>query len=618
MSSRARSAAPDARVCPAHEGVFTARPDQMYDGTPPCPSELAWPTVAEATDRVRYWRSPHEYYADRPLESTYVYPAAVGEKELLRMALEQPLQHPLCPPLEGEQVPADQARLLPAHAELLATARRHPALAAGRQLLERGGADADALIRQSLLYAVRVVGSGIFVRITNGQLQQFIPFTTWDATNRWGPRLSAADGTPEQFVERLAQQTHRPLHEFITDPSHWIAGSGDVVGVEQWTGRAVSGKVAEFAYLLWLTLSRYRVPDCVFIYNRRDTPVVRANPEHHPHFHLFDNMEEPLSADEQLLHAGGAIPFLSEATIAPPSNGVAPHSNSVAGDADMFSLFADVPVPTQDDVCLGSGLAFVHSKKQVVRPPDLSAAQYAAAWKTQRPTAVFRGAATGAGTDDAVTRSRQPANYNQRLVVARMSAQCAVRRDCAPDGVPLLNAGITSYNARPRKTYGYPLSMVNIRRLGLDRATYLDAAEQKTFRYHLYIDGHSVAFRLPSIMLSGHLVLYVASRVGHTAWWSPLLTPNVHYVPVRSDLSNLLEQVLWCRKNDAAAQKIAAAGRAVMLELFPPPVPAADRHQTAAAGSSYLTAYMAATLRAIAPRPQTSAAASKPMLAKSL
>jgi hypothetical protein len=55
-----------------------------------------------------------------------------------------------------------------------------------------------------------------------------------------------------------------------------------------------------------------------------------------------------------------------------------------------------------------------------------------------------------------------------------------------------------------------------------------------------------------------------------------------------------------------------------MLELFPPPVPAADRHQTAAAGCSYLTAYMAATLRAIAPRPQTSAAASKPMLAKSL
>jgi len=613
----------DARVRPAHEGVFTARPEQMYDGPPPCPSELAWPTVAEAVERARYWRSPHEHYRDRPLESTYVFPAAVGEAELMRMKDEQ---FPPCPLLASaadaadgaasavasgdKRVPADRARLLPAHAEILLAARKNPALTAGRRILERGGADADALICRSLMYAVRVVGSGIFVRISGGRLSQFLPFTTWDSSNRWGPAMPVAGGvSPRQFVERLARQARRPMSEFVGDPSRWVAGSGDVVGLEKWTGRAVSGKVAEFAYLLWLTLSRFRVPDCAFIYNRRDTPVVRSDPSLHPHFHLFDRMDEPLSPEEALTHEGGALPFLSESTICEAG------ADAASPAAAWFVTFADIPVPTQDDVCLGSGLAFVHSRKQVPRPPDISDAELARLWARRRPTAVFRGAATGVGVDDAVARGGKPANFNQRLVVARLGAQCAARKDCSPGGAPLLDAGITSFNARPRKTLGFPLAIVDVRRLGCSRADFLDSSAQGSFRYQLYIDGHSVAFRMPSLMLSGHLVLRVVGRVGHAAWWSPLLRAGVHFVPVRADMSDLLDQIRWCREHDAEAQKIAAAGRAVMLELFPPPpAPPADadgmaRHRAAAAGCEYLAAYMASVLRAIAPRQTAPAAA---------
>ncbi len=33
-------------------------------------------------------------------------------------------------------------------------------------------------------------------------------------------------------------------------------------------------------------------------------------------------------------------------------------------------------------------------------------------------------------------------------------------------------------------------------------------------------------------------------------WFSHLLKPYIHYVPVKSDLSDLIEKIQWCRDND--------------------------------------------------------------------
>ncbi len=39
-------------------------------------------------------------------------------------------------------------------------------------------------------------------------------------------------------------------------------------------------------------------------------------------------------------------------------------------------------------------------------------------------------------------------------------------------------------------------------------------------------------------------------------WFSHLLKPYIHYVPVKSDLSDLIEKIQWCRDNDEKCKEI--------------------------------------------------------------
>jgi hypothetical protein len=55
----------------------------------------------------------------------------------------------------------------------------------------------------------------------------------------------------------------------------------------------------------------------------------------------------------------------------------------------------------------------------------------------------------------------------------------------------------------------------------------------------------------------GCCVLIVESAEKWKMWFSDMLEPYVHYVPVRSDLSDLIDQIKWCQKNDGKCKAIA-------------------------------------------------------------
>jgi hypothetical protein len=59
-------------------------------------------------------------------------------------------------------------------------------------------------------------------------------------------------------------------------------------------------------------------------------------------------------------------------------------------------------------------------------------------------------------------------------------------------------------------------------------------------------------------MLTGSLILRVMSE--YTSWVDHLLVPNVHYIPVKPDLSDLVAKIEWCKSHDLKASKIANAG----------------------------------------------------------
>jgi len=50
------------------------------------------------------------------------------------------------------------------------------------------------------------------------------------------------------------------------------------------------------------------------------------------------------------------------------------------------------------------------------------------------------------------------------------------------------------------------------------------------------------------------------------------LKPDKHYIPVKQDLSDLLEKIDWARKNDAVVQQIAKNAGALVAQWITPEI----------------------------------------------
>ncbi|MEP6956335.1 MAG: glycosyl transferase family 90 [Chthoniobacterales bacterium] len=92
--------------------------------------------------------------------------------------------------------------------------------------------------------------------------------------------------------------------------------------------------------------------------------------------------------------------------------------------------------------------------------------------------------------------------------------------------------------------------------------------ELNNYRFHIDIDGHASSYSgLFRKLLSGGLVLKVQSPEGCRQWYYDDLVPGVNFVPVRSDLSDLVETVSYYREHPRLAKKIAARGRELALSM---------------------------------------------------
>lgn len=85
------------------------------------------------------------------------------------------------------------------------------------------------------------------------------------------------------------------------------------------------------------------------------------------------------------------------------------------------------------------------------------------------------------------------------------------------------------------------------------------------YRYGIDIDGNTCAWGLIQKLLLGSCLLKVASE--NRQWFYDRLRPWEHYVPVHSDMSDLVDKLEWCERNPAIAAGIAEEGRRFALSL---------------------------------------------------
>ncbi|WP_246676820.1 glycosyl transferase family 90 [Mesorhizobium sp. B2-4-15] len=90
---------------------------------------------------------------------------------------------------------------------------------------------------------------------------------------------------------------------------------------------------------------------------------------------------------------------------------------------------------------------------------------------------------------------------------------------------------------------------------------FLSISQHQRYRYIVSLEGNDVATNLKWIMNSKSLCLMPPPT--YETWFAErLLEPNVHYVPLEADFSNLAEHVAYFERHPAKAERIIAAANA--------------------------------------------------------
>lgn len=361
---------------------------------------------------------------------------------------------------------------------------------------------------------------GIFIKIKDNKLAVFLPFSKHDYVNEWADRIKV-DPKYGDVVSFIQYSSKLAGYDIPKEKVNWKVntwyGNNCLIRPEFPIGENDRG-LANLKDML-LTLCKERiVPDIELFINKRDFPLITKN-DYEPYEQIYDMDNFRLTSHKYNKYS----PILSMVT---------------------SQKHSDIPMPTHED------WARVSSQEGKFFAPDCRDYRYnfSKPWSERIPTAVFRGASTGCGVT---------IDTNPRLKMAYLSSISPTEK-----GIKLLDAGITKWNLRPRKVMGNPyLQLIEPNKLpfwdimtnGLVKP--LSPEEQANYKYIVNVDGHVNAFRLSLELSMGSVVLLADSK--YRVWFRRYLIPYVHYVPVKEDLSNLFEQIRWCRDNDKQCEDIA-------------------------------------------------------------
>jgi len=375
-----------------------------------------------------------------------------------------------------------------------------------------GGRD-PASVENTFRYIVSQVQKGIFVKIHHNRLVNFIVFNVNDnVENAWGDRVRVDPrhfSSLGDFMKHVARKTRAVFapESIEADPRRWRGNNG----IFRFEKPPVDNrKNVECIHDMFVELAdTCVVDDCEFFVNKRDFPIRRRGP-YEPFHHIWDSKRMPLKSEVHDEYS----PILSQCT-----------------EQD----FADLAIPTYDD------WALVRDREDGVRFEDsrVGTAFEPVAWSAKKNAVVFRGSCTGIGTTS---------ENNARMKLVRLGEKFPA----------LFDVGFTRLNYRPRKQYKNPFLQTIEERFACVQP--LSLQQQVAYKFIVNIEGHAAAFRLSSDLLSGSCVLLVDSA--WQLWTRPHLEPYKHYVPVKSDLSDLVSQTRWCLDNDSLCREIAErAGR---------------------------------------------------------
>ncbi len=378
----------------------------------------------------------------------------------------------------------------------------------------------EAQVEDTFNYIFHKFKKGIYVKINNGQLESFAPFSKAFYVNEWGNlmKVDPKYGSLENFFKAhhdLANYLNKTKYKFNInrinlDPNFWFANNC-ILRYENPINEGENNYAQLKSMFLTLCATK-QIPDMEFFINRRDFPILTRDGTE-PYNNIYgDNV--PLKSYKFNKY----IPILSMCS---------------------SDRFADVAIPTHED------WARVMSFENIFFPQKCRNYNFKFNhnWEEKKNLAVFRGSNTGCGYN---------LNNNSRLKLAKLGVEYGPKTG----NKQLLDVGITNWNLRIRKNKDSEyLQIPNVGDLEL--VAKLTPEQQSNYKYVINIDGHVSAFRLSLELNMGSCILLVESMEKWKLWFSDILEPYVHYVPIKADLSDLIDKIKWCQKNDDRCKMIA-------------------------------------------------------------
>jgi len=354
---------------------------------------------------------------------------------------------------------------------------------------------------------------GIFVKIVNNKLKVFLPFSNSNFVNEWSENIDSTN--IYELCEYACKIEGRKYNSknINTHVNSWYANNYLIR--HEYPIKESDTNVCVLKNMIEELCSNRSIPDIEFFINRRDFPL-HTSDSVEPYFDMWNSKNTPLKSHNYEKYS----PILS---------------------MSKTDKFEDILIPTHEDWARVQSLEnkwFPSSSRSTIENSiDIFK------WENKKPIALFRGSSTGKGIliED-----------NMRLKVSYMSS---LNLKDEKDNLNYLDAGITKWNVRARKiSNSKKLQTIDVESLPFGLSNYLSLKEQSEYKYIIHIDGHVSAFRLSLELSLKSVILIVESE--WKIWYSEKLKPYVHYVPIKNDLSDLIEQIQWCKNNDEKCRKI--------------------------------------------------------------
>lgn len=354
---------------------------------------------------------------------------------------------------------------------------------------------------------------GIYVKIHNNKLDVFLPFSNANFINEWSHKVKYNNNIFEKVSEIDKREYKRNrINRFV---KNWYANNNLIrnefpINETETNIDVIKNMLDE------LCLNR-KLPDIEFFINKRDYPILNEDGTE-PYDDIWGDNIKLVSHDYDKY-----FPILTMST----------HSKS-----------ADINFPTVEDwarVQQKEDKYFVSTFK--TNYDD----NFNICWEDKKNTAVFRGTNSGRGIT---------IETNKRLKIVEISEN----NICDDDGIPFIDAGITKWSSRPRKLKDSEyIKVINPQSFGFKLKHYLTLKEQSEYKYIIHIEGHVSAYRLSIELATYSLILLVESK--WKMWFTDLLIPYKHYIPIKEDFSDIIEKIKWCKYNDEKCKQIALNAR---------------------------------------------------------